>query len=261
MKGRAFIRGLWGETVHESGPSATSTLQDTHRKVLEAWTGFDQPSPCINFTFGTHNTEFLSTNGIPCIELSRQGIVNWNGRSDRSASSDGRVNWGLSFWRHKLECIRTASQFFREVLWLDWDCHMLRKQPDGIWERLGLGQPWQAQLRNYRRRHCPRGMILGNARVLPHGGFIYFRDAEIVKELIRVHEQLVPESTDEIAMAILYRRMTGDWITVEKWFRDGYAPFCYTTRKACKEPEMLLFSEGLRGNEKEARLRKQITTE
>lgn len=261
MKGRTFIRGLWGETFQESGPSATITLQDTHRKILESWYEFEQPSPCINLTFGGRNTDFLTTNGIPCIELSSSGIVNWSGRIERAPSVCGRVNWGLSFWRHKLECIRTALQFFREVVWLDWDCHMLRRQPDGLWERLGIGQPWQAQLRQYTRRHCSRGIIRGDARKLPHGGFLYFRDPEIVRELIHVHEHFVPTCTDEIAMTLLYRRMTGHWIDVEKWYGDGYSPFCYSTRKVCKQPEMLLFSEGLIENDVEAKLRKKITTE
>lgn len=261
MNGHTFIRGLWGETVQESGDAATVTLQETHRRVLESWTEFDQPSPCINFTFGSYNTEFLTSNGIPCTELSRSGIVNWTGRKDRASSSCGRVNWGLSFWRHKLECIRTALQSFREVIWLDWDCRLMRRQPAGLWERIGIGQPWQAQLRHYTRRHSPRGAIRGDARILPHGGFIYFRDLQIVRELIQVHEQLVPTCTDEIAMAILYRRLTGYWINVDKWHRDGYAPFCYTTRKACKEPEMLIFSEGLIENDNEAKLRRKITNE
>lgn len=259
MNGSVFIRGLWGDTVQEAEEAETCTIHDTYRKLIEAWTEYEQPTPCINFSFGTHNSEFLKRHGIPRIELAREGIVNWSGMADRNPGSGGRVNWGLSFWRHKLECIRTALEFFQEVIWLDWDCHLLRKLQPGFWERIRLGQPWQAQLRRYARHHCPRGIIRGKQRILPHGGFLYFRDAEIVKELIKIHEETVPSCTDEVGMALLYRRLTGHWIEVEKWFRDGYAPFCYTTRKACKDPELLLFSEGLLEHDREAKLRIQMT--
>ncbi len=223
----AFVHGLWGDET--TLPHYRDKL---HQIVLESRD--HQPDDLAVYACGKDNVDIIRDAGYDPIMLHENPIVNWdNSTEPRNTHAEGRMNWGLSFWRHKLECIKAALGDFDAVVWLDWDVHCVAPVPDDYWEELAEGQPIQAALRRYKHRQCKWRAGIGE-QILPHGACIYCRDITIVERTIEVHRELADEygdlGKDETAIARVIDERMGGWKGVEEYCIDYDLPY-YDMRK------------------------------
>jgi len=226
-----FVRGLWGESPEDSEwPTAghDSALVEAKR----ALTADFQPSPVLVYAWGQRNFDCLRSFGYDPILVSADAIVNYStDGQERNSRSRFQVNWGVSHWRQKLQCIRMALESHdvgRAAIWMDWDVWQVAKLPADFWGRLEKGQDFQASLRIYVRKQCGwrRGDWAGMRRV-PHGAWTYCRSLETVNRAIEVHAEHVPTFTDEVAWAKLLDIRHDRWIGDDKYKSMGYEPYCY----------------------------------
>lgn len=229
---RAFLRALWGDALIPR--SRTKISRD-----VRISTTYRYPLPTRTYCYGLDNRRLLRENGVEPIMLSKVGIVNFFGRCRRRASS--LVNWGCNMWRHKLVAIAAALDDCDEVVWLDWDCLALHPLPDGFWERLALGAPVQASLRQYHRIKCPWRST--GRRLVPGGAFLYVRGRDTIDELLDLHAEN-RRWDDETTIARWTDLQQGGWQSCERYVEDGFEPFCYQIRGQVFPPEVPLFTAG-----------------
>jgi len=214
-----------------SVPAYDRSLREAARRVRAKSFNLEREN-CRIFAFGLENTAFLDSLGVEWICLSSDPLVNWTAATDRNPSEDGRVNWGLSHWRHKLECIRAGLTVSEAVIWLDWDCHLCEPLPADFWDRLATGPPFRASLRFYRHRQVSRpGRMAG--RYVPHGAWQYFR-RDWIDRAIETHARRCPGATDEVGMAYFLDELHDGWIGVEQWAKL-YEPDCYDQRHRLRQ--------------------------
>jgi len=228
-----FVHGLWGETAGSENP--TLTLPRTLKAIRHAVAAEHQPEPLVVYCYGEDNREFLREHGIEPLLCSPDPIHNFlPGVSNRNCQSKGRLNWGLNFWRHKLDCIQRALDNHDEVVWLDWDVRQLRPLDD-FWSTLREGPPIQAALRAYKRPQCG-WRARGQRTFVPHGAFIYCRSLVVICRVIDLHIREHPTCTDEIAIAHAIDELLGGWTVPDKYRDHGFEPTVYDQRRKYVDP-------------------------
>lgn len=225
-----FLRGLWGQGP-DAGPNQTETLDKTRHDISRSLKVKHQPTPLTVGAYGRENFQHLKGLGVRWpVLLNPRPIVNFEYSDQaRVSQNNGRINWGLSMWRHKLEIIKWGLGLSDEVVWLDWDIHQVAEMPQDFWERLRDGAPLRAALRCYQNPQCMwRGRR--EKRMVPHGAFIYCRDRTLIERAIWWHTNHHPESTDEVAMAHLIDERMGGWQGAQAYADAGYQAPWYNMR-------------------------------
>jgi len=244
-----FVRGLWGESKHLSVP--TFTLPKTYRDI-ENTLSYERshpsrtPAPVINYCFGANNLEFLTNNNTTIKLLSLDPIMNFENQplSERSPNPKGGINWGISFWHHKLYCMREAMRTHDEIIWMDWDCYLHRRLPKDFWRIMRKGAEFQGSLRRYRCRQCHWREMPYARRIVPHGAFLYCRSKALLDRAIELHLTKCRQATDEIAWAMTIDELIGGWKGNDYYKESKFEPYCYTTWNQVMRPEIILFQEG-----------------
>lgn len=218
-----IVRGLWGEPGIPGYESSLQAIRDT--VDADTWQFEAEHSAC--WCYGVENTNFVADFGVKWTCLNQECLVNWNGLpiKPRLSSEDGRVHWGVSHWRHKLECVRAALAPYDQVLWLDWDCRQVAPLPPGFWRTLANGPPYRASLRVYRRPQINWRETREANCLMPHGAWQYFR-RDWIDAIIECHATACPTSADEAAGARLIDNIHGGWIGPDQW-RKLYEPWWY----------------------------------
>lgn len=227
-----FVRGLWGEG--EDGERPTLTLPKTLQDIQNSLAAKFQPEPLIVYCWGTENQNFLKSHEVESIPVSKRPIENYSGDPETPRGDIdpvvGRVNYGVSMWRHKLESLCMALQIHQQVVWLDWDVHQVQAIPNDFWSILRAGPEIQAALRGYRRPQCPWRPRRGRGLVV-HGGFIYCRSLLLIERVIEIHSTKFPTYTDETPISYVIDDMMHGWTNADAFLAAGFEPQCYDQRK------------------------------
>lgn len=240
----AFVRALWGDRLIPRAVTKTKAdLLDCLRRPYQV--------PFITYSFGIQNTRLLRSVGIEPIQLSKTGIVNFFGAKRRDPQPrpgyrGGQyqwpspiTNWGVSMWRHKLVAIAAALETYDQIVWLDWDCHLLRPLPSNFWDRIAERAELQASLRQYTRLKYgwrPRRV----QKCVSGGAFIAMRQGAI-GPLLNIQAKH-PHEDDETTMARYVDTRLGQWNDPQQYAAAGFEPYCYWIRRQIFEPEVKLFS-------------------
>lgn len=226
-----FVRGFWRSKDPKYSDPAIGMLSKHRKDVVKNWLGFGQPTPCLNFVENTEDFTWFRAQGIPAVPFVPMAETK-------------HLDCPKAHWIKKFQCIELALQVWDEVIWLDWDCKMIRHLDKHFWSSLREKQPWQSKLHRYTRYRPTMQPIRGNRLVLPSGGCIYFRDVNVVRTAIEIYCKDAINSTDEVVMALLYRRITGRWIDVEEFTNMGFDLDVYITPRIFTVPKNVVFAVG-----------------
>lgn len=235
-----FVRGLWG--FPKELASGIWQNVDRARSDIESARLFPhQPTPIRYYVYGCENAEHLDALGYETILLADEPLLNFTGAADRNPSPDGKVQYGLSVWRHKMEVMKTAIlESGGPICWLDWDVNTDQPIPPDFWDCLDAGQSLQLKIMRFVRPQCPwRG---ADTRLLGHGGLIYCRDVGFIQDAINWQAEN-PLYTDEHAFSWVIDQHTGGWKGIEFYHRDGWEPYCYHCRKQPYPADVPMFRE------------------
>lgn len=240
----AFVRMLFGDPLVLRWPKA---LADAANCVI----GRKHPEGTITYAYGVQNNHFLRYLLVKPdpIQIGDSGVCSWGATCERNPSGrrneTGHVNWGISCWRHKLEIIKRAVSEYGEVVYLDWDCWLMRPLPADFWSEMRKGQPFQAAMLKFSRQIVPdRPMPDGAYK--PHGGFVYCRDSTIMDEMMALSVEF-PTYHDETLYGIWIERHWGSkWKAVDavRWIEEGWEPYAYGCRHQVRHVMNPVFWEG-----------------
>lgn len=241
-----FCRGLWGDDkiakwTKSLSDAASNICVHKHSRVVST------------YCYGETNRSFLSWLRAYPILMSPDPVSSWGLEGDRKpsygenmmAKNRGDNNWGVSTWRHKLEIIRRAVKEHGEVVWLDWDCWMMKPLPDDFWETMRKGKTFQASLLKFTRRVLPWRRD-ANAVCSPHGAFIYCRDYEIADRMMELSREF-PTYIDEVLFIKFIERAWGvEWNdkSPDRWVGEGWEPYCFGQRFQYRKNFDPIFQEG-----------------
>ncbi len=211
-----------------------------YNDVLNALERKHQPAPRLVYTYGTENAAFLRSCGLVCQLLGADPVPNFTGIEERWTGDSVVYAYGASVWRAKVEFIMAALDQYDEVLWLDWDVHLVRRLPKGFWNQMCKGQPFQASLRQLCRKQCD--WRPEEPRKLCHGGFVYVRGRAVGERLRQLCVEN-PMMNDELVYCKLVDEMMGGkWLGSETYRAIGFQPYCYSVvRGQIWDPEIELF--------------------
>jgi len=206
---RAFIRALWGsnDVSQDEGwitPSKRYERMDLDIKLVLSE---EYQHPFRVYVFGKENYEYIKSKGIEdCVMVNEEPVV-----------------WDLQkeFWRHKLDILRYAMEEdgYDEIVYLDWDCILVKEMPDDFWKILGKKEKIQANLQFYKRRKCL--WRKGDHRKTSNGGFLYIRDRNVPSELIEVWEGFDEQTKfwDEISISKYIDNCMGGWKGIDEYWK------------------------------------------
>jgi hypothetical protein len=168
---KAFVRGLWGDlTDNRRGTTdrRDKVINDIKR-VKESKYKMD----FVTYVFGIENAKLLEEYELPYVLIDDESIK-WDMRDE--------------LYRHKLEVMKWAMQDYNEIVFLDWDCILVKPLPEDVWDILGEGDILQANLFMYRTKKCL--WREEDLRKTCNGGFVYMRDQSIPDKFIQNWEEL-----------------------------------------------------------------------
>jgi len=212
----AFIKGLWGIP----DPNATDNLlrmRAVMAKELRHWKKYCPSVPFKTYAYGKDNCDILASLGIDCVKL-----------------SDDPVIWDNSKYmhRHKIEIMRVALESYDEIVWLDWDSQQLKEIPSDFWDKISVGQPFQACLKQQNRPQCLWRPIREDQRFLPCTGVTYVRGRETIDRVIDCWTETGMNANDEIAFAKMSDDILGGWKGPEAYC-SNFEPL-YAMTKRCR---------------------------
>jgi hypothetical protein len=225
-----FIRVLWGDEGVER-----------HAKVLDEFAvrqkDLIQPSPLTVYAYGRRNYEALVGMGYSPVLLSEEPVVNWSTSNIRNVREDhwGRLCFGWSMWRHKIDASETALRSYDEVVFLDADVRQEKPLPPDFWDVMRRGQPVQAFLLRYhtKKRHaanaCP--WRSKDTNISCDAGFMYFRGLPIIQHILRLYCRQ-PKWTEQAVISFLIDKMMRGWKGAEAYRAAGFLPYCFQTYTA-----------------------------
>ena len=235
---KAFIRALWGkaEGLDITNPRPSKMINDIKSTI-------NAPYPFTVYTMGADNHNHLSTLGFNS-KLICEEYQKWDMK--------------LELYRHKLEVLKYAMMDYDEIVYLDWDCKLVKPLPNNFWDILSQGDSFQANLFQYRTKKCLWRKI--DLRKTCNGGFIYLRDKTIPDKLIENWESLkkwVNEQKksreekgkelrfretslifdDEPAMSMYVDHQMGEWKGVEEYWKRFEPKVCILNKKSAYSTE------------------------
>lgn len=257
-----FVRGLWGDLE-------VPRLEKVKNDVRLAASNEFQPTPVVGFAYSEPNvTNMRELGGLAdVVKLSDSPLVDWHGRGERMIKvevprypsqrrsklvsaelASVHLPFGVSIWRHKLECIKAAFKHAEAVCWLDWDCRLVRPLPDTWWHLMSKGKPFQAALTTYKKpkahwRPGPFGVI--SRHQVPCGSLVYCRDPKIIDRMIEIQDQN-PDWYDEQVYAKWVDEDCGGWFGPDCYYKAGYSPDNTLVHRAIHIPRDPVFYAPLR---------------
>ena len=235
---KTFIRALWGVTTgfNVTNPRPSKMISDIESNL-------DSKIPFIVYTMGTDNhvamTKYGFASKLICDEPQK-----WDMKSE--------------LYRHKLEILKYAMMDYDEVVYLDWDCRLIKPIPDDFWDILSKGDSFQANLFQYRTKKCL--WRREDLRKTCNGGFIYMRDKSIPDKLIQNWDSLKKwvenkkqereakgkelrfrETSlifdDEPAMSMYVDQQMSEWKGVEEYWKRFEPKVCTLSKKSAYSVE------------------------
>jgi len=200
------VRALWGDMEMVTHAKAQTDV----RACLER--NQDLGAPLKVFCFGQKNLQFLNRFGVSATMLDTNPVVDWNKTKARSTLDQGRVNYGLSQWRHKLEAVLAGlAGSPGGVIWLDWDTVVNKPIDAALLSSLASGPRFQGRMRQYHTPHAPWREAEFGVRRVYHGGCWYVRDPQVIHKAIGVQAKRYPKMPDETALSwyVDYKMLDG----------------------------------------------------
>jgi hypothetical protein len=126
--------------------------------------------------------------------------------------------------------LTAAAKHYDEFICLDWDCYPDQPIPADLWEQLGKKGPIQMPLFAYKYPKCPWRADQQAKRMVPNGGWIYFRNNTMPQSILD-HWDLAPATDlDETVMAHWMDTNDGGWKGVQDYY-DRFEPYCISLPK------------------------------
>lgn len=209
---RAFIRGLFGVQDSNSGTHADRQHASVGSDLLtleEREWPFNLQH--VTYAFGRDNEKRLLDLG--CLDV-------------RLLDARPYVFAKDYLFRNKMEMIKVALQEFDEIIWLDWDCNIVKTVSDNLWERMYSKEPIQACLHQYQRRRC--FWRKRSKEMVANTGFLYIRDKGLMPDVLKAWETTGRSSNDEIAFTYVIDRLMGGWRGIAAYWERFEPTFCQT---------------------------------
>lgn len=173
---RAFVRALWGTFAKsdiESGVATNPRPSKMQNDIL-AQVNPEFKHSFVTYTFGISNHKYLQDLGFDSRLVSEEPQL-WDMKTE--------------LYRHKLEVFKCAMKDFDEIVFLDWDCVLIKNIPEDFWARLNQKSSFQSNLFQYRTKKClwRKGGV--DQRKVCNGGFAYIREKSIPDKFIKNWEE------------------------------------------------------------------------
>ena len=244
-----FVRAIWGQGPSSDAPVASYGSAIAAAAHPSAYQRNKLRDQTVVYCWGEWNFQFISNIGWVPTLASHSSIQNFAGDdTPHSPTNGGRINYGISMWRHKLESMRLAMQTWQEIVWLDWDVHIICRLPSEFWEHLRDGQPLRLAQKSYTRPQCNWRDGRDNQRISLHGAMIYCRDASLIDDAIRIMHTEYPNQSDEQSFAKLIDDRTDGWLGINGHREHGYDLPMYDPRRLTvlkPEPPIIFRNEGV----------------
>ena len=206
MSNHAFVRGLWGEL---NGPRYNKIFKDVERAIK-----IDKNLDTITYVMGQNNYDFLTSKGLKCV------LINKN-----------PVGCHKYIWRHKLDIYAAAMSDFKEIVYLDWDCNLIKDIPLNFWNILESKEPIQGCLYRWKSVNvCP----WRKEQYIINNGFLYFGDKNIPKEIIKLYDSFpnkhIWRRNDESVTSYYIDLLTNGWKDLVYWQKHYEPECCYYSK-------------------------------
>ena len=240
---RGFIRALWGvfpEEWNDDLEAKYSAKKDNLfvrsrskvENVIKARLNDKFSVPFVTYVFGKDNYEKLLQLGFDNAVMVNEDPIIYSPLSRR-------------MWWHKLDILRYAMEEdgYDEIVYLDWDCRLVKELNPDFWDTLNKKEHFQACLAAYRGRNT---LILktrdkrSHNKIVPNGGFVYIRGKDVPSKISSFRTIGKSKWLDEAAYAKYLDDICGGWIGTEQyklkfepdacWFRRGLftkEDFCF----------------------------------
>lgn len=236
---RTFIRGIWGDI------STNGIRNGKMGKDIQAIKNNSYNSPFVVVVFGEENQQVLQKEGFETLLIDPNPI---------------RYDMATQLYRHKLDILQHALEFYDEIVFLDWDCIPTAPLPDDFWDEMAKKAPFQANLFQYLTKKCL--WRDKDWRKVCNGGFLYIREPQIATDFITIYNQLAEKVLqikkireqqgktlrfrekcilfdDEPAFSKWVDDYLGGWQGAEKYWELFEPVFCNLRKKSVFPPELL----------------------
>lgn len=203
------IRTFWGD-VHSMGTRYTEQIDEAISDNINE----------IVYVWGIDNYNFIKSKGFDCKLISEDSY-------NRNLASN-HTFWDHKSLNHKLWVIENAVMEYGEILFLDWDCRLIKKMDDEFYSFLKNGNALQVPLYVYPKKaldwlihktksdtvnpffHKLKKFMIqysyswGENYIIPNTGFIYCRDTNIklLKISLDLKLEAVPDEFSVMAYAM-----------------------------------------------------------
>lgn len=206
---RGFIRGLWG--IFDSSHRITNRRFRIDNNIKKTVSG-KFILPAKTYVFGKDNMEGLKKFGVDNIHLLSKEPFQFNLIKHQ--------------YRHKMELLKYAMEEdgYDEIVYLDWDCYLVKPLPTDFWESLNKKSKFQANLIQYHRKKCLWRNY--DQRKVPNGGFIYIRDKNLPRKAIEYWEKMMQDNDEPAWAKVVEELMGGKWTNVDDYWEKFEPQFC-----------------------------------
>jgi len=213
---RAFIRALWGVTTEKWNGALEEEFKipkdnlfvksrNKTERIIKDRMQDKFTVPFVTYVMGKDNYDCLINMGLKDVVLVDERPVIYSPLNKR-------------VWWHKLDILKYAMQEdgYDEIVYLDWDCFLVKELNSDFWEELGRKEHFQACLAQYQRGNIITERDKGNNTV-PNGGFVYIRGKEVPEKIISFRDKGSNKYLDEAAYARYLDDICGGWIGVQEY--------------------------------------------
>jgi len=199
LKKRGIIRAFWGcpsDALSGNYRFEKEFSIDKNNCVIKRWDRIKNSIGSVSkdkdkkqypydviYVFGKENKRLLSDFGI-------ESVLIWD--------EPFKFHPVRRHWWHKLFAMKYAMENdFNELVWLDWDCKMIKTIDNNFWDVLAKKETFQASLVKYQ---CQMVNFRKEkySQYVPNGSFVYLRDRNIPSVFFDMD---VKTWTDEVVYA------------------------------------------------------------
>lgn len=196
MGSKGFIRGIWGNNKRIMGDIAVAIKMDVPNKL-----------DFICYTWGEDNHKTLLSQNIKSVLINKNSHVYPTPR--------GMVNF-----RYKLDLFEFGLRDFDEIVYLDWDCNMVKDIGEDFWTELNKKDIIQGCLYRWKRPVCPWRETRHDQSYIINNGFLYLRDKSTPKHLVFQWNKM-QSMNDEVPTSFYIDELMGGW-KGETYWREHY---------------------------------------
>lgn len=226
---RGFIRALWGvypDDWHASMEDKFKVNKDnlyvkSRVRVDSAIRNRINDKRRVDFrtyVFGKKNFENLVNIGVKDVVMIHADPVIYTPLNKR-------------VWWHKLDILKYAMEEdgYDEIVYLDWDCYLIKDYDCKLWDILNGKETFQACLMKYQRGTIITERTL-DKNVVPNGGFVYLRGKDVPNKISLLREDGSNKWLDEAAYARYVDSICGGWIGVKEYGKRFEPDVCWFKR-------------------------------